>query len=272
MKQFIFLSGIPRSGSQVLSSLLNQHPLIYSTTTSPVADLISVVNESWPNLSKQIVNPDSKQHGNIIRSVLHGAYEHIEKPIIIDKNRLWPRFIPILLEAFDTKPKIICTIRDIPSVLASYILLIRKNNDKVSFIDRDLIELKLPINDKNRCKIIWERYVQHPYTSLRMGYNSNQANMLFLSYEEIVNDSQRTFNRVCEFIGIESNEVNPSQLQKMDEHDEFHGGLNGLHEVRQVMKRISPPPEQVIGHDLTLYYSNMKLDFWNKNKLSTSSH
>lgn len=264
MKQFIFLSGIPRSGSQVLSSLLNQHPLMHSTTTSPVADLVSIVDENWPNLARQIVNPNAGQHGNIIRSVLNGAYEHVEKPIIVDKNRLWPRFIPTLLAAFNSRPKIICTVRDIPSVLASYILLIRKNSNKVSFIDRDLIELKLPINDKNRCKIVWERYVQHPYTSLRMGYNSQQADLLFLTYEQIVDDSQNTFNRVCEFVGIETIRVDTGQLQRMDEHDEFHGGLDGLHEVRSVMKKVSPPPEQVIGHELTNLYRNMKLDFWNK--------
>lgn len=264
MKQFVFLSGIPRSGSQVLSSLLNQHPLLHSTTTSPVADLVTIINDSWPNLSKQIVNADLNQHGNIVRGVLNGAYEHVEKPIIVDKNRLWPRMIPILESALHSKPKIICTVRDIPSVLASYILLIRKNSNKVSFIDRDLEELRLPINDKNRCRIIWEKYVQHPYTSLRIGCNIKQADLLFCSYEQIVEHSQQTFNRVCEFIGIESTLINNNNLQKMDEHDEFHGGLDGLHEVRTVMSKTSPAPEQVIGHELTRLYTNMNLDFWNK--------
>lgn len=263
-KQFVMMSGIPRSGSSVLGSLLNQHPLIHSSTTSPVIDLIEIIDNNWNNISAAYVNRHPDQYGNIINGMIAGAYHHIDKPVIIDKNRLWPRHGKLMINALGSKPKIICTARSIPEILSSYILLINKNSDKITFVDQDLIDNNLAINNKNRCRILWEKYINHPYTSFRMGYNSFDIDMCIVEYNDIVNNSQYTMNRICEFIGIETYQVDINNMQSMLENDDYHGGLNGLHDVRSVMERVSPEPELVIGKELTKLYTDMKLDFWNK--------
>lgn len=264
MKSLIMLSGMPRSGSQVLSSVLNQHPKIFSTITSPIADLLGIVNEQWPILSQADLTPNPDQYKNILLGLITGAYAHVDKSIIIDKNRLWPRYSEFLYNVLGVRPKIICTVRPIPEILASYILLIEKNNHKITYIDQDLIDLKLPINNKNRCKILWEKYITHPYNSLRIGFNGNYADLLFVTYDNIVNHNQETVNRICDFIGIEHCTIDQNNLQPMDENDSYHGGLEGLHDVRSSLKRISLNPEQVIGTELTNYYKNMNLEFWRK--------
>ena len=263
-KSFIMLSGIPRSGSQVLSSMLNQHPLIYASTTSPVVDLLDIINNNWGNLSAALVNKHPDQLGNIIKGMIDGAYKHVDKSVIIDKNRIWPKYGKLLEQSFGQKPKIICTVRPIPEVLASYILLIEKNNNKITYIDQDLIQSNLPINTKNRCKILWEKYISVPYTTLRAGYNSGNIDLCIEDYNSIVNDSQSVMNRICNFIGIRSIDINTASLQPMDENDEYHGGLNGLHNVRSTMARTSPPAAEVIGKDLVKLYTDMHLDFWSR--------
>lgn len=262
-KQFVFLSGLPRSGSQVLSSLMNQHPLIYSTPTSPVADMVGIVVENWFRISGAIANRDPAQYENMIEGLMQGAYKHLKDPIIVDKNRLWPRYIKELNAAFKVKPKIICTVRDIASIVASYILLIRKNAGSVSFIDQDLIESRMVVNDKNRCRILVEKYIMHPYNSLRVGTSLKMdVDLLFLDYNDIVSDSQTTMDRICNFIGLDEVIVDLKNLQPMDENDGYHGGLSGLHEVRPVMSKTSASPEQVIGKELTEYCRSLNLEFW----------
>lgn len=261
-KQFVMLSGMPRSGSQLLSSMLNQHTLIHSTTTSPVADLLGIIGEQWPNISRALTTPHPAQFRNMLLGLIDGVYKHVDKPVIVDKNRLWPRYGDLTSEIFGVRPKVICTVRSIPDILASYISLIEKNNHKTTYIDQNLIDLGLPINTKNRCKILWEKYIIHPYTSLRVGVNANNTDMLFVSYEEIVNDGQMTLNRICDFIGIDHFTLDPNNLQRMDENDDYHGGLTGLHEVRSTLKKTSPSPDQVIGRELVNYYHNMNLEFW----------
>jgi sulfotransferase len=258
------LSGLPRSGSQVLSSMLNQHPEIYSSTTSPVADLMGIIGQQWPTISQALVDPNPNQYNNIMLGVIYGAYKHVDKFIIVDKNRLWPRYGSITREIFGFKPRVICTVRSIPDILASYCLLIERNSDRVTFIDQDLIDAGLPVNTKNRCKILWEKYIIHPYNSLRVGVNSGDVDMLFLEYNDIVDNGQATIDKICKFISIDSFILNDNNLQPMEENDQFHGGLVGLHDVRPALKKISLPPEEIIGKELTNLYRNMHLEFWRK--------
>lgn len=264
MKQFIILSGLPRSGSSVLCSMINQHPDIHASTTSPVIDLIEILNQNWPNISAALIKPDIKQYPNMVKGICYGAYEHIDKSIIIDKNRLWPRHGKLMTEVLGSKPKVICTVRSIPEILASYIILINKNSDKITFVDQDLIDNNLPINNKNRCKLLWEKYINGPYNSARIGFNSPDVDLLIVEYDDIVNNSQETMNKICDFINADTINIELDNLQPMKENDDYHGGMKGLHEVRSIMKRTSPSPELIIGHELTNLYTNMKLDFWNK--------
>jgi hypothetical protein len=104
--------------------------------------------------------------------------------------------------------------------------------------------------------------MNHPYNSLVIGRNSKIAEMLWVEYDDIVNNSQTVMDRICGFIGTDTHTVDLTSLQSMDENDQFHGGMEGLHEVRKVMSRTSPPAEQVIGRDLVKLYTDMKLDFW----------
>lgn len=263
-KNFVMLSGLPRSGSSVLASMLNQHPEIFASTTSPVIDLLAIILNNWQTVSQALKDPYEHQQRNIIRGMIDGAYQHIDKSTVIDKNRIWPRYTKLMQNVLENRPKIICTVRSIPDILASYILLIQRNKNRVTWVDQELIDQKQLVNNKNRCKLIWEKYMNHPYNSLIIGRNEQTADMLWVEYDDIVNNSQMVMDRISNFVGLDSCRVNLQNLQPMDENDWFHGGMEGLHEVRQVMKKTSPAPQQVIGNELVQYYTDMKLDFWRK--------
>ncbi len=261
---FVMLSGIPRSGSQVLVSALNQHPHVHATTTSPVVDMINIFGEHWPKISGAMPSINQQQYTNMIGGLIHGAYKHIDRSVIVDKNRQWPRFIPLMNAALGHKPKIICTVRPIVEILSSFILLINKNSDQVTYIDKDILDLGLAINTKNRCKILWEKYINHPYTSLRLALNSKDVDICVVSYNDIVENTQPTLDKICNFIGVGSYVLDSNNLQSMDENDYFHGNLRGLHTVRPELKRISPSARAVLGNEIFNYYTSMQLDFWNK--------
>jgi len=263
-KKFFMLSGLPRSGSQVLCSMLNQHPEVYASTTSPLADLISLVGEQWPAISRALVNPNTDQYGNILSGIIQGTYQHLDKSVIVDKNRLWPRFVPLIKQALGQRPKIICTVRSIPDIMASYVLLIEKNAPKITFIDQDLLNSGQIINNKNRCKLLLEKYIGHPYNSLRVGYNNQDVDLLFVEYTDIVGNGQVTVDRICDFLEIDRFQLDTNNLQAMDENDEFHGGMDGLHHVRPTLLKVSPAPDEVIGRDLVKLYTEMRLEFWRK--------
>ena len=47
MKTYYFMSGLPRSGSTVLASILNQNPAVYVTPTSPMLNVAVKMQEAW---------------------------------------------------------------------------------------------------------------------------------------------------------------------------------------------------------------------------------
>jgi len=49
MKTFYFMAGLPRSGSTLLSSILNQNPRFYSGPSSPVLGAMYAVEENFTN-------------------------------------------------------------------------------------------------------------------------------------------------------------------------------------------------------------------------------
>ena len=78
MKSLYFLSGLPRSGSTLLGSILSQHPEIQSTPTSPLADLLCVIDEGFSKLDLQYTYDKENIQYNTYSSLLNNFYNHIK--------------------------------------------------------------------------------------------------------------------------------------------------------------------------------------------------
>ena len=85
MVKFAFLSGLPRTGSTVLGTLLSQHPDLHPTRTSCVRDLLNYVKKF--NLGESpyfnVKDPESPVWG-MMRGMLYGAYEHVSEKVVVE--------------------------------------------------------------------------------------------------------------------------------------------------------------------------------------------
>jgi len=261
--ELVVLSGLPRSGSTILTSLLNQHPKLYATTTSPVLGMILNFYSNWdPQTSTQVEDRNEQQRKDMVAGLLENAHKYIDKPIVIDKNRGWPKNVKLVSELLGKPLKMICAVRSIPDVLASFVTLCNKDPD--NFVDNGLKQQGMAINNTNRCRFLWRvGVVGESYQAFKSGYNYDKSLMLLLEYEDIVGDPLKVMGQIEEFLGIEPHEYDINNLKPMKEKDENHG-MKGLHDIRPVVKKISKPPEKIIGKELTDLYNNMKLHFWRK--------
>lgn len=260
--ELILLSGLPRSGSTVLTSLLNQHPEVHATTTSPVLGMVLNFGANWENqVQHQVEDRNEQQKLDMQREMLLSAHDHFNKPYVVDKNRGWPMHIKLVEELLGYSPKVICTVRDMPSVLASFVTLANKNLDD-NFIDNQLKQTGFAVNNTNRCRLLWRSgTVGEGWEAFRSGYNYYRDKMLILEYDEIVSDPLGVMNQIEEYLGLDHYKYDINNLKTMEEKDELHG-LKGLHDIRPSIKKTSRPPEEIIGHGLTQLYNEMKLDFW----------
>jgi len=67
-----FLSGLPRSGSTVLSSILNQHPQVHSTSTSGLIEIMGAVCTTWESSASTVAQGSDKEEAyRLLRSVMN---------------------------------------------------------------------------------------------------------------------------------------------------------------------------------------------------------
>jgi sulfotransferase len=261
--ELVLLSGLPRSGSTILTSLLNQHPKLKATTTSPVLGMVLNFYNNWePQTTIQVDDKNEQQRKDMLKAMIMSAHSYFNKPIVIDKNRGWPKNSKLLTELFGKRPKMICTVRNIPDILASFVTL--TNKDPNTFIDKQLKDSGFTVNNVNRCRLLWQTgVVGESWQAFKSGWNYNKASMLILEYEDIVANPLEVMKRIEKYLEIEHFEYDIYNLKPMTEIDENHG-IKGLHDIRPVVKKTSKPPQEIIGYELTKYYTDMKLDFWHR--------
>lgn len=272
-KSFYFMAGLPRSGSTVLSAILNQNPRFYSGPSSPVLSTMYAVENHLANDELFHGYPKPEQAKNIISSIIHQFYSDIEKPVVIDKNRAWTARVPYIEGYIGQKAKIICPVRDINEILTSMIMMIRRNpyqegQGRINFIDEQLVKLNIPLNDDNRCQ-----YIGGPQGILGQSLNAIQEGLEqgfgdrihFVEYKDLVKNPQRTLDSLYKFLGEEPFEHTFDNLEnQIREQDLRTYGLADMHQVHSKLESISTPPSEVLSKNILEKCNGM--DVWRQLK------
>ncbi len=112
MKEFYFISGLPRSGSTLLSAILRQNPEFYADISSPVQGLVgATINVITNSESNHLI--DENRRKGILRSVFNAYYDVVEPTTVFDTSRGWTAKTSLLKQLYP-QTKIICCVRDLP--------------------------------------------------------------------------------------------------------------------------------------------------------------
>lgn len=256
-----FLSGLPRSGSTLLGSILSQHPDVHVTPTSPLSDLLCLIDENFSRLDVQYTYDKENIVYNTYTSILSNFYNHIPKGHVIDKHRAWSRNVKSLETFLDEEPKIICTNRRISEIISSYIILINKNNQENNFVDDFLRKTGKEITLENRVETLWKNYVSDPYESTVYGLTHHRNNIHVVNYDDLMKDPQECLNQIYDFLQLDSHEHDFNNiLNTCAEEKDAAWGLENLHKIRSVLKRTSPPPEEIIGKEYTDLFDKFNIN------------
>lgn len=257
-KSFYFMAGLPRSGSTLLSSLLNQNPRIFSGPSSPVVPAMIAIERELANCELYLGHPKPEQARQIISSVLSQYYSDRDEPVIIDKNRSWTNNIEYIQGYFGITPKIICPVRDVAEILASFISMVHRNpfhvQGKVNFIDEMLVKTNTPLTDSNRCRLlaspdgILGQSVEGLRKVLMEGYDQS---VHLVEYKDLVNKPQETLNKIYDFLGEEHFDHDFKSIENINrELDSQVYGIADMHEVRPVLQNTSKKPQEVLPQEI----------------------
>ena len=255
-KRFYFMAGLPRSGSTLLSSILNQNPIFYSGPSSPVLSTMYAVENHLANDELYHGYPKPEQVSLIISNIIRQFYADVDKEVIIDKNRAWTARVPYIEGYIGQQAKIIVPVRDIDEILTSMITMIRRNpykegNPRINFIDEQLIKLNIPLNDDNRCEYIAgpEGILGQSLNAIVEGFNQEFGDrMHFVEYQDIVKRPEETLKKLYEFLGEEYYEHDFDNLENQNREQDINTyGLADMHEVRPQLKSTAPNPSEVLS-------------------------
>lgn len=223
-KNFFFISGLPRTGSTLLSSILYQNPLIHAEGNSALCQLM------WDNYVSCLSNSKEQLMANnklnldkiIISKLPFLYYENVDRPIIIDKCRSWTLKDNInLIDKYITHDyKIIIMVRPINEIVKSFMKLYLKN--KV-YSEEKLEKLLIPNSEPIMRSLNGVLYAKQ---------NNINNNFLFVHYEDLINDPKLTLKKIYNFLGLEEYDHNFNNVVNyFQENDEIYG-LIGMHEIR----------------------------------------
>lgn len=135
-KTYHFISGLPRSGSTLLSAILKQNPKIYADISSPLCGMVQNCVDSMTG-SENNLNLSEDRRKSVLHGLINGYYNTIENPIVFDTSRSWTSKTNLIKTLFPSS-KIICCVRDIPWILDLFERIASKNSLYTNtFIDQE---------------------------------------------------------------------------------------------------------------------------------------
>lgn len=224
---FTALSGLPRSGSTLLSSILSQNPEVHAEGNSAVCQLmwdmqVSCTTNAYEQLAAN--NRMSKQY-SLISAIPDIYYSDVKAMHIVDKCRSWtlPSNMEILRTYVSDPARVIVLTRPIDDIVRSFVR-VRKANGWTGDLERGLL-------DEGTDPIM------RSLTGVNMAKQSNTGEFLFIEYDDLVDSTQEAIQSIYDFCEWEPFHHTYSNIVNPYPEDDSVYGLIGLHDVRSSISR-----------------------------------
>lgn len=221
------VAGLPRSGTTLLCSALDQSDDVYMEGTSGLwsllaATLSTCLNDNSPYIKGR--DRHSKTLQAVLPAIINAYYADAPKDkIIIDKSRGWnnAEFLQDFIKHVETPPKIVFMYRPVDEIFRSFgnLLPTKKRN---SFYDRALDQHSvIPI-----C-------VQQLINAL----GSKSKCFFFISYKDFVENFDERMSQIIEFFEIPKYKIEKNTFSKYQKDPLHEFGFKNLHRVRDGVSR-----------------------------------
>ncbi|MEM6381000.1 MAG: sulfotransferase [Bacteroidota bacterium] len=255
MRQMHFISGLPRSGSTLLSAILTQNPALHASMSSPVMPLINGILEQMGAGSEFYSFFDENKRKAICKALIDAYYADNTKEVIFDTNRLWTARLHQIIELYDDF-KVICLVRNPAWIMDSFEKVYRKN----PFDYSKMFSAANRTTVYSRCESLLSGVVGVALTALKEAFYGEYSNCLLLvDYDLLTRFPEKSMKLIYEFVGI--NYFNHDFDNVAYSHDEFDYtiGVKGLHTVKRKVEYRKR--RTILSPDLFEKYSEMA--FWN---------
>ncbi|HVQ12915.1 MAG TPA: sulfotransferase [Vicinamibacterales bacterium] len=264
MRTLHFISGLPRSGSTLLSALLRQNPRFHAEMSSPVCGLYLALQNSMSGKQEFHSFFDEAKRVSILKGIFHSYHASVpDSDVVFDTNRMWSSKIAGLVQLFPNA-KFICCVRSPAWILDSIERLVRKN----AYEPSRMFNYQAGNNLYGRVSMLMKPggLVRSPYESLREAFFGDYTDrLLLITYERLASQPVEVLKTLYDFIGEPYFEHDTANVEYTADEFDHRLGTPGLHRVSGKVELVNRTT--ILPPDIFDRYKNTT--FWadpNQNK------
>jgi sulfotransferase len=226
-----YLAGLPRSGSTVLASVLNQNPDVFVSSSSPLCNVLYHSHQLWQTQVALQANPNPLAVHNSMSAIVPAFYADRTEKLVVDKAFTWGvgENLSLLLQYAPERPRFIVMTRNLDDVVASLARIVFANPNNAFDYDftgertPEAIEahLRRDGGDLDLC-------VESRNTLL-----SQCADRCFVvEYERLVASPQQLVTELYDFYGMEQFAHDFQNITNSNTDNDSVWGIPAMHEIR----------------------------------------
>lgn len=218
---FITLSGLPRTGSTLLSAILDQNPDIHAEGNSAVCQLMWDAQVSCESAASEQLTANNRQatQDALVSAIPAIYYRDTTATHIVDKCRSWtlPANMEMLKRYVRDDPKVIVLTRPIDEIVRSFVQL-RKANNWQGDLESDLL---IPDSEP----------IMRSLNGVKWAQENNNGEFLFIEYADLVGNTSEVIANIYNFCDIELFEHNLQHIENNHPENDLVYGLIGQHDI-----------------------------------------
>lgn len=241
--------GLPRTGGTVLASILNQNPEIYVASDTAMIEVLIAMDIEWKKTPTMMANPIPEQLSNIKEAVVNSMWIHKPQKIIIDRNRNWGNNDAFARDVFKKDMKYISTVRDLPSIMASWKILYLNEGHS----DEDC-------NIKTR--YVYDIFVRDSIEKVDTLFKTAKDRTLIINYDSFIQNPNEYLLKIEDFLELPSYNYDLNNIEgQYQDRNIVPFGPKNLHRIRNKLSKQEYSPEEILGKDLFEQFTNIQKDY-----------
>jgi len=218
---FVALSGLPRTGSTLLSAILSQNPEVHAEGNSAVCQLMWDMQQSCEGGAAEQLQANGRQadQNALVSSIPAIYYRNMKAQHIVDKCRSWtlPDNMAMLRRYVTDDPKVIVMTRPLDEIVTSFVQLRKANgwtDPEAGLLD--------PMSEP----------IMRSQFGVEHARATNSGEFLFVEYADLVNNPQAVVDSIYSFCEWEPFKHDFDNVTNKHPEDDTVYGLVGMHDVR----------------------------------------
>jgi sulfotransferase len=223
-RKFFYISGLPRTGSSLLSNILMQNPSVHAEGRSALCQMMWDMQCSIEGPSREALEANRrvpKTNMSVMQALPDLYYSGVDREIVFDKSRTWTRYAnhQMLKRYIGENPKVIVLVRPVDEIVRSFAKL-RIDNGWTGDVYTDLI---MPGTDPLTASLDG---IAHAKFIRDDGF-------LFVTYKSLVENPAMVLRAIYKHCELDWFAHDFDNVEQKFTEDDAGFGLVGMHNVRQ---------------------------------------